>query len=386
MTSLEKEKSPLEGQCSFLENQKNKLTEEFNKIIMQINKNNQELENKQSQLRTSLIQNYEIHDQKNYVESKLTQLKIDLEQFLMNYQENEEEKPLMENKATYVALNFKKFYDKYFSIPIDEELLNYQYYSQKLKEQTDKDGIANNFDLIMRNKAEEKLICEKEKIEELVDVREKGFRRIQNENTILITECNRLRKNLHEIYMHVIDIEQRFEALTKINPKLSKNDIVKQIKEFIKITHEKIKANYAKTKKRPKSKGLPKVISGNKKNMISNSNNQNINNIKNNINVGIINDNNFGMNRTQYNGGNGTWNKKRGFSNKSKNSNWVNNSKNNKLNTEANAYANVIRNTDYFSGKKDKSSFLSTKRGFPFEQSSSVKKSDKKNILPTIDK
>ena len=386
MTSLEKEKSPLEGQCSFLENQKNKLTEEFNKIIMQINKNNQELENKQSQLRTSLIQNYEIHDQKNYVESKLTQLKIDLEQFLMNYQENEEEKPLMENKATYVALNFKKFYDKYFSIPIDEELLNYQYYSQKLKEQTDKDGIANNFDLIMRNKAEEKLICEKEKIEELVDVREKGFRRIQNENTILITECNRLRKNLHEIYMHVIDIEQRFEALTKINPKLSKNDIVRQIKEFIKITHEKIKANYAKTKKRPKSKGLPKVISGNKRNITSNSNNQNMNNIKNNIHVGIINDNNFGMNRTQYNGGNGIWNKKRGFSNKSKNNNWVNNSKNNKLNTEANAYANVIRNTDYFSGKKDKSSFLSTKRGFPFEQSSSVKKSDKKNILPTIDK
>ena len=230
MTSLEKEKSPLEGQCSFLENQKNKLTEEFNKIIMQINKNNQELENKQSQLRTSLIQNYEIHDQKNYVESKLTQLKIDLEQFLMKYQENEDEKPLLENKATYVALNFKKFYDKYFSIPIDEELLNYQYYSQKLKEQTDKDGIANNIDLIMRNKAEEKLISEKEKIEELVDVREKGFRRIQNENTILITECNRLRKNLHEIYMHVIDIEQRFESLTKINPKLSKNDIVKQIK------------------------------------------------------------------------------------------------------------------------------------------------------------
>ena len=381
MTSLEKEKSPLEGQCAFLENQKNKLTEEFNKIIMQINKNNQELENKQSQLRTSLIQNYEIHDQKNYVESKLTQLKIDLEQFLMNYQENEDEKPLMENKATYVALNFKKFYDKYFSIPIDEELLNYQYYSQKLKEQTDKDGIANNFDLIMRNKAEEKLICEKEKIEELVDVREKGFRRIQNENTILITECNRLRKNLHEIYMHVIDIEQRFEALTKINPKLSKNDIVRQIKEFIKITHEKIKANYAKTKKRPKSKGLPKVISSSK------NNNKNINNIKNNIQIGIINDNTFGMNRTQYNA-NGNRNKKRGNSNNSINNNWINNSKNNKLNTETSAYANVIRHTDYFSSNKDKSSFLSTKRGFPFDQSSGVKKSDKKtkNILPTIDK
>ena len=97
MTSLEKEKSPLEGQCAFLENQKNKLTEEFNKIILQINKNNQELENKQSQLRASLIQNYEIHDQKNYVETKLTQLKNDLEQFLMNYQDSDEEKTLKEN-------------------------------------------------------------------------------------------------------------------------------------------------------------------------------------------------------------------------------------------------------------------------------------------------
>ena len=67
--------------------------------------------------------------------------------------------------------------------------------------------------------------------------------KIQNENTILITECNKLRKNLNEIYVNVIDIELRFEQLTKINPKLSKNDIVKQIKEFIKITHEKIKQN-----------------------------------------------------------------------------------------------------------------------------------------------
>ena len=379
MTSLEKEKSPLEGQCSFLENQKNKLTEEFNKIIMQINKNNQELENKQSQLRTSLIQNYEVHDQKNYVESKLTQLKIDLEQFLMNYQENEEEKPLMENKATYVALNFKKFYDKYFSIPIDEELLNYQYYSQKLKEQTDKDGIANNFDLIMRNKAEEKLICEKEKIEELVDVREKGFRRIQNENTILITECNRLRKNLHEIYMHVIDIEQRFESLTKINPKLSKNEIVRQIKEFIKITHEKIKANYAKTKKRPKSKGLPKVISSSKNKNINN-NGKNINNIKNDVQFGILTENNYGMNRTQYN----TSGQKRGISIKNnKNKKWINKIQ---INTESNPYANVIRKTENNSNRKDKSSFLSSNRGFPFDQSSKINKEDSKKLLPLIGK
>ena len=269
MTSLEKEKTPLEGQCNFLENQKNKLTDEFNKIILQINKNNQELENKQSQLRASLIQNYEVHDQKNYVESKLIQLKTEIEQFLQNYQSPDEEKSLNENKATKVALNFKAFYDKYFANSIEDELLNYQYYSQKLQEQTDKDGIANNFDLIMRNKAEEKLIAEKQKVEELKMVKENGFKRIQSENTILITECNRLRKNLHEIYMHVIDIEQRFENLTNINPKLSKSDIVAQIKEFIRITHEKIKANYAQTKKattgRPKkfakSQSMKKVVS-----------------------------------------------------------------------------------------------------------------------------
>ena len=126
---------------------------------------------------------------------------------------------------------------------------------------------------------------------------------------------------------------------------------------------------------------MPKVISSSK------NNNKNINNIKNNIQIGIINDNTFGMNRTQYNA-NGNRNKKRGNSNNSINNNWINNSKNNKLNTETSAYANVIRHTDYFSSNKDKSSFLSTKRGFPFDQSSGVKKSDKKtkNILPTIDK
>ena len=124
------------------------------------------------------------------------------------------------------------FYDKYFANSIEDELLNYQYYSQKLQEQTDKDGIANNFDLIMRNKAEEKLIAEKQKVEELKMVKENGFKRIQSENTILITECNRLRKNLHEIYMHVIDIEQRFENLTNINPKLSKSDLCSDKKGY----------------------------------------------------------------------------------------------------------------------------------------------------------
>ena len=94
MTSLEMEKKPLEGQCAFLESQKSKLTDEYNKIIAQINKSNQELENKQSQLKTSLLLNYEIHDKKNYIETKLLQLKEDLENFLMKYQDDDEKMPL----------------------------------------------------------------------------------------------------------------------------------------------------------------------------------------------------------------------------------------------------------------------------------------------------
>ena len=346
MTSLEMEKTPLEGQCAFLESQKSKLTDEYNKIINQINKSNQELENKQSQLKTSLLLNYEIHDQKHYIEKKLSQLKEDLENFLMKYQEDDEKMPLRGKKATFIAINFKKFYDKYFTIPIESELLNYQYYSQKLKEQSDKDGIANNFDLVMRNKGEEKLKYEKEKIDELVLVREKGFRRIQNENTILITECNKLRKNLNEIYINVIDIERRFENLTKINPKLSKNEIVKQIKDFIKITHDKIKKNYENKKKKKIKLNMEKTANNfRRKSLIEKELN------KNHV---IMTENNIEMSRTQYNDkGN-----KRGFSFKNGNHNkkWVNNiydlnnNKNNFdliLNTESNAYANVIIKKDF---------------------------------------
>ena len=241
MSSLEKEKAPLEGQCTFLENQKNKLTEEFNKIILQINLNNQELENKQSQLRASLIQNYEAIDQKIYVEEKISQLKKDLDKFIDDHMK------IPNNKASRTALDFRDFYEKYFTNDLDDELIEYQYYSQKLQEQKEKEGIANNYDLIMRNKAEEKLMTEKKKVEELKLVKENGFRRLQSENTILINECNRLRKNLHEIYLHVLDIEQRFEKLTKIDPTLSKSQIVRQIKEFIKKTHEQIKENYTRS-------------------------------------------------------------------------------------------------------------------------------------------
>jgi hypothetical protein len=243
MTSLEKEKSPLEGQCNFLENQKNKLTEEFNKIILQINVNNQNLENKQSQLRASLIQNYEAIDQKDYIEEKIDKLKTDLEKFL------QEHKNAPENKVSQLALDFKDFYDKYFSNSIEYELIEYRFFSQKLKEQKEKEALMSNMDLIMRNKAEEKLITEKKKVDELRLVKENMFRRLQNENTILINECNRLRRNLHEIYLHVIDIEKRFEKLTNIDPTLSKSQIVRQIKDFIKQTHEKIKENYSRNKK-----------------------------------------------------------------------------------------------------------------------------------------
>ena len=242
MTSLEKEKSPLEGQCNFLENQKIKLTDEFNKIILQINVNNQNLENKQSQLRASLIQNYEAIDQKDYVEEKIDKLKSDLEIFL------QEHKDFPENKVSQLALDFRDFYDKYFTNSIDYELLEYRFFSQKLRELKEKEALMSNMDLIMRNKAEEKLITEKKKVDELRLVKENMFKRLQNENTMLIDECNRLRKNLHEIYLHVIDIEKRFEKLTNIDPNLSKSQIVRQIKDFIKETHEKIKANYSRNK------------------------------------------------------------------------------------------------------------------------------------------
>ena len=373
MTSLEMEKTPLEGQCAFLESQKSKLTDEYNKIIAQINKSNQELENKQSQLKTSLLLNYEVHDQKNFIERKLSQLKEDLENFLMKYQEEDEKMPLRGKKATFIAMGFKKFYDKYFTNPIDIELINYQYFSQKLKEQTDKDGIAHNFDLVMRNKGEEKLKYEKEKIDELVQVREKGFRRIQKENTILITECNKLRKNLNEIYVNVIDIELRFEQLTKINPKLSKNEIVKQIKEFIKLTHEKIKQNYQ-SKKRNKLNKLnlmEKTVTNFRRKSKKFGSIDNKNNI-------IMTEANDIMSKTQYN----DKGIKRGFSFKNKNENkkrindmynmnhFDNNNFNPILNTESNAYANVIVNKNKM--KKEN------------KRNNTIKNKDSNKILPNI--
>ena len=151
---------------------------------------------------------------------------------------------IQENKATTVALNLRKFYDTYFETNIDQELENYKYYYQKLQEETEKINISNNISLILRDKGEEKLLSEKDKINQIITQKEKGFKRMQDENTILIAECNRLRKNLHEVYMHVVDIERKFEELTKINPTLNKTEIVNQIKVFIKETHDKIKSKY----------------------------------------------------------------------------------------------------------------------------------------------
>jgi len=247
MIALEKEKDPLENQCYYLEKQKFNLQEEFNSLILEINNKNQILENKQSQLKACLIQNFEVNDHIKYLKKKLMHLQIEIKSFILRFQDNENKKSHMsiqENKATTVALNLRRFYDNYFETNIDEELLNYKYYSQKLQEETEKINITNNLDLILRDKGEEKLLSEKDKMMQIINQKEKSFKRMQDENTILISECNRLRKNLHEVYMHVVDIEKKFEDLTKINPLLNKNEIVSQIKNFIKQTHYKIKSKY----------------------------------------------------------------------------------------------------------------------------------------------
>jgi hypothetical protein len=242
MTSLEKEKAPLEGECKKLERQKGNLQEEFNKLILQINSRNQFLENKQSQLKTCLVQTFEINDQIEYMEKKLTHLQNEVSKFVKYYSNNN--LSFEESKATKVALKLRQLYEKYLSKDIDEELINYKFYLNKLKEETEKINISNNLDLIMRDKGEEKLISEKFKLEQLKDQKEKAFKKMQGENTELIAECNRLRKNLHEVYMHVVDIQHKFEDLTKINPNLNKTEIVYQIKDFIKQTHHKIKSNF----------------------------------------------------------------------------------------------------------------------------------------------
>ena len=205
-TSLEKEKSPLEDQCLFLEKQKNNLQEEFNKLVLQI--------------RACLMQNFEIDEQIKFLKNKLTHLQVELLGFVDSYR-NETKKVkfvIRENKPSQVCLNLRGFYDKYFSTPIEDELTNFHYYMQKLQEMSEKANAASNNDLIKRDKATEKLYNEEDKLTQL--------------------------KNLHEVFMHVVEIESKFEDLTKINPKLNKTEMVYQIKEFIKQTHNKIKSNY----------------------------------------------------------------------------------------------------------------------------------------------
>jgi len=167
-----------------------------------------------------------------------------METFISHYYFEDNIKSINENKPNAVAMKLREFYDKFFETDIERELNNYQFYIQKLTEETEKASISNNLDLIMRDKAEEKLISEKEKLVELNQQKEKVFHRMQAENTILITECNRLRKNLHEVYMHVVDIQKKFNSLTNVNPTLSKTDIVYRIKNFIKVTQEKIKFKF----------------------------------------------------------------------------------------------------------------------------------------------
>ena len=100
--------------------------------------------------------------------------------------------------------------------------------------------------------------------------------------------------------------------------------------------------------------------------------------INNNANNGmnIPTEVNFGMNRTQYNNGSNS----RRFSKNNRNNKWVNKIN---INAENSPYANVIKNTEY-TGRKDKSSFLSSERGI-FGQSSGIKKTDsRKKILPAL--
>jgi len=43
----------------------------------------------------------------------------------------------------------------------------------------------------------------------------------------LITECNGLKNNFHEIFLYMIDIRQRFEAWTNFELKVAKNKIIR---------------------------------------------------------------------------------------------------------------------------------------------------------------
>jgi len=247
MTSLEKEKTPLENQCINLEKQKNRLQDEFNKLILEINLRNQKLEIKQSELKACLIQNFEVNDHIQYVKKKLEYLKSELNNFIKTYETedgNGKILSLQQNKITIIAAKLRQFYESCFSININEQLKNFNLYSSKLQEESEKINMTNNLDLIMRDKGEEKLIAEEKKMAEIQNMKGSVFKRMQKENTILISECNRLRKNLHEIYMHVVDIEEKFCELTKINPNLKKEEIVNQIQNFIQETHTKIKSNF----------------------------------------------------------------------------------------------------------------------------------------------
>lgn len=267
MKSLEKEKAPLEDQCNSLVKQKQKLEDEFNKLNLQINLYNQNLESMQSQLKANLIQNFEIEEQLEYLKQKLSFIKseffnfkeshknkiIETDQKLNSKSNLKSSKGIIHlhqiNKATYIAHKLKDFYDRFFKLNINYELLNYKDFKKKLKEDSEKTNASSNVDLILRNKGEEKLNCEKEKLDQIKLHKEIGFRRMENENTILISEANRLRKYLHEVYLRVIDIEKKFENLTHINPNLSKTEIVYQIKDFIKRTHNNIKSHFSEKEK-----------------------------------------------------------------------------------------------------------------------------------------
>jgi len=76
---------------------------------------------------------------------------------------------------------------------------------------------------------------------------------MQKENTTLIAECNRLRKNLHELFMHVNNIELFFGKLTGCNTNLTKADLVGRIKNYIKNTIHQIELGYKGYKEEPRN-------------------------------------------------------------------------------------------------------------------------------------
>ena len=245
MTSLEKEKAPLEGQCSFLDKQKQNLQGEFGKLDLAIKLQSQRLENKQSQLKACLIQNFEVDEQNSYLRKKMIHVQNEVKAFIEKYKMMSNA-PFKDRKYTNVALNLKKMYEKFFKNEIEEELMNYEENLKLLQQEHEKTNISNNNDLNLRDNAEEHKIAKTEMLAKLNTQKYNGFFRMQNQNTLLLSECKRLRVNLQEVLMHVMDMEKQFESLTNIKMTKNKHEIIQDIKGYVNKIHHQIKYNFDK--------------------------------------------------------------------------------------------------------------------------------------------